>query len=249
MKKNVYGGFSQALFFSNSISIPRFLLDYYCELGISNDELLLIIHLLAESNKQDVADGFEEKIIAKMNITDKDFKKMVLDLKKRNLLSINNNKDNVFPKGFKYDFSGLIDQLFELWGIYQFKQMEATGRKKGEDSLNAEKEASLKQLTAVFEDELGRPLTGFECEHIKKWLLASYSEELIMEALRRGVSAGVRSFRYLDGILREWEKKGIHTRLEVEKEDMLFQARQNKKTIKQRKTATGSKSKYDNIYL
>jgi len=248
MKKNVYGGFSQALFFSNSISIPRFLLDYYSELGISNSELLLIIHLLAESNEQAGADGIEERVTVKMNITDKDFKKMVLDLKKRNLLAIN-YKDNSFPKGFKYDFSGLIDQLFELWGIYQFKQMEATGKNQEDDSLNAEKDLSLKQLTAVFENELGRPLTGFECEHIKKWLLASYSEELIMEALRRGVSAGVRSFRYLDSILREWEKKGIHTRLEAEKEDIEFQARQNKKTTKQKKSSAGSKNKYDNIYL
>ena len=49
-KKNVYGGFAQALFFSGTVSIPRFLLDHYIEIGINEREMLLIIHLLAESN-------------------------------------------------------------------------------------------------------------------------------------------------------------------------------------------------------
>lgn len=246
-KKNVYGGFSQALFFSGTVSIPRFLLDHYVEIGISEREMLLIIHLLAEPNNQN-EDIFAD-IIDRMGISQQEFTTAVQSLKKKNLLTINDSKRNKKNEANQFDLSGLIDQLFELWGIYQFKQMEALDNNK-QNSLKKSTytDNSLQKLTTLFESELGRPLTGLECEHIQKWLEASYSDELIIEALRRGVSAGIRSFRYLDTILREWEKKGIRTRMEVEDEDQNFQSRQQKKTEKQKKSST-TKNKYDDIYL
>lgn len=246
-KKHVYGGFSQALFFSGTVSIPRFLLDHYIEMGISDREMLFIIHLLAETNyEEDVL----ANVITKMGISQQEFSVVLESLKKKNLLVVNNQKNKNKPITNRFDMSGLIDQLFELWGIHQFKQMEAleNGNADGEKQQMSPTDVhSLHKLTTLFESELGRPLTGLECEHIQKWLIASYSEELITEALRRGVSAGIRSFRYLDTILREWEKKGIRTILEVEAEDQHFQSRQQKKTDRQKKATP--KNKYDDIYL
>ncbi len=242
-KKNVYGGFSQALFFSGTVSIPRFLLDHYVEIGISEREMLLIIHFLAESNNR--SEDIFANIIDRMGISQQEFTSVVQSLKKKNLLTINDPKKN---ETNRFDLSGMIDQLFELWGIYQFKQMEASDNNLDSQKTSISTDNSLPKITTLFENELGRPLTGLECEHIEKWLGASYSEELIIEALRRGVSAGIRSFRYLDTILREWEKKGIKTRMEVEAEDQHFQSRQQKKTEKQKKTST-PKNKYDDIYL
>lgn len=245
-KKNVYGGFSQALFFSGSVSIPRFLLDHYVEIGINEREMLLIIHLLAEPNYQ--SEDNLVNIIDRMGISQQEFTMVVQSLKKKNLLTFNDPKNKKKTVINRFDISGLIDQLFELWGIYQFKQMEASDNNQNNQKLSISTDDSLQNLTTLFESELGRPLTGLECEHIEKWLGASYSDDLIIEALRRGVSAGIRSFRYLDTILREWEKKGIHTRMEVEAEDQHFQSRQQKKTEKQKKSST-PKNKYDDIYL
>lgn len=243
-KKNVYGGFTQALFFSGTVSIPRFLLDHYVEIGISEREMLLILHILAESNNQ--SPNILENLADKMGITQEEFTKVVQSLKKKNLLTINENKK--IPITDRFDVGGLIDQLFELWGIHQFQKMEASDQNQNDKKISKGTiDGSLQKLTTLFEGELGRPLTGLECEHIEKWLMASYSDELIIEALRRGVGAGVRSFRYLDTILREWEKKGIRTRLEVESEDQHFQSRQQKKNEKKKNTTT--KNKYDNIYL
>ncbi len=245
-KKNVYAEFSQALIFSGTVSIPRFLLDHYVEIGINERELLLILHLLAEDNNQN--EDILEIIADKMGISQQELTKIIQTLKKKNLVVINDLKTKKIPVTDRIDLSGLIDQLFELWGIHQFQQMEASGHNQNDKKVQNETiEGSLQKLTTLFESELGRPLTGLECEHIEKWLTASYSDELIIEALRRGVSAGIRSFRYLDTILREWEKKGIRTRLEVESEDQHFQSRQQKKTEKKKSTA--AKNKYDNIYL
>lgn len=250
-KNNVYEGFSQALFFSGSVSIPRFLLDNYSYLGITDREMMMIIHIITEMSGRNEADNIDEQIIRKMGILPQEFNSIIQDLHTKGLISVGfKSKRKTSKNSPLYNFSGLIDQLFELWGINQFKQMAASGTQENEKRiLNDSTNSSLSKLTTIFEQELGRPLTGFECEHIEKWLLASYSEELIMEALRRGVSAGIRSFRYLDSILREWEKKSIHTRAEVEAEDQNFQARQGKKGEKQTKPSKGAKNKYDDIYL
>jgi DNA replication protein len=112
-------------------------------------------------------------------------------------------------------------------GNKRFKQL-AEKKKGAKPQAEKNNDLNLQKITSVFENEMGRPLTGFECEHIEKWLIASYSQELIIEALRRGVSAGIRNFRYLDSILREWEKKGLKTLNEVQTEDEYFKAKHGK---------------------
>ncbi|MGI6449624.1 MAG: DnaD domain-containing protein [Desulfitobacteriia bacterium] len=249
-KNSVYEGFAQALFFSGTISIPRFLLDHYSFLGITNQEMMLLIHIINVITENKEQDGIEEYIAAKMGITLSELQTLMQNLQLKGLIAINlNAKQITAQNNYKYDLSGLIDQLFELWGINQFKQLELGAKINNETPVVNPNNPSYLKLIATFEQELGRPLTGFECEHIQKWLLASYSDELIIEALRRGVSAGIRNFRYLDSILREWEKKGIKTLLEIEAEDKYFQERQEKKGVKSNKTRKSTKNKYDDIYL
>jgi DNA replication protein len=235
---NFYQGFSQALFFSGSVSVPCFLLDHYHKLGISDREMMLLIHNLNEASGHTDHKEMQKMILKKMGISSAEFNDLTESLQSKGLLAINTDaKGKGTQHDFLYDLSGLIDQLIELWAIDRFRKI---GKTQTPESV---------KITAVFEEELGRPLTAFECEHIEKWLLASYSEELIIEALRRGVSAGIRNFRYLDSILREWEKKGIRTKMEVETEDQHFQARQAKKAEKATKPKSSGKSKYDDIYL
>jgi len=246
---NVYVDFSQALFFSGAVAIPRFLLDNYHELGMTGSEMMFIIHLLNDTSENKEYKEIKAQVIRKMGISESEYYRLLQGLQDKKLVTvISEGKKKKTQPGLYYDFSGLFDQLLELWGINQFKQLEKSDpdfkRPQGEYEPSA-----LKTITGIFEEELGRPLTGFECEHIEKWLLASYSQELILEALRRGVSAGIRNFRYLDSILREWEKKGIRTIQEVEVEDQHFQAKQAKKIEKQSKSKTINKNKYNDIYL
>jgi len=244
---NVYGGFSQALFFSGSVSIPSLLLDYYTDLGIADREMMFIIHIIFEVSRLQTED-LDVQIMRKMGITSTELKSLVQSLKNKGFLAIN-TKSQKNGNNLIYDFSGLIDQLFELWGISQYRLMEALEQGVNENNHCADVDTASAKLISLFEKELGRPLTGFECEHIEKWLFSGNSEDLVIEALRRGVSAGIRNFRYLDSILREWEKKGIRTLQEVEAEDQHFQSRQSKKGEKEAKPFASGKNKYDNIYL
>lgn len=247
---HVYGGFAQSLFFSGSVSIPRLLLDHYTEIGLTDRQMMLIIHIITEVSASKLQEeNIDLLICTKMGISITDLEVRVNELQDRGILEVSRSKINQNSQTY-YDLSGLIDQLFELWGIKQYQQMSGATIEK--DSILHHRKSTFKNLndlTSIFEKELGRPLTGFECEHIEKWLISAYTKELIVEALRRGVSAGIRSFRYIDSILREWDKKGIKTKLEVETEDEQFQNRQTRKNNRKSKPESKSNKKYDNIYL
>ena len=64
-------------------------------------------------------------------------------------------------------------------------------------------------LFSLFEQELGRTISSMELELINGWLSNGTSEELVLGALREAVYNGVTSFKYIDRIIYEWEKKGF----------------------------------------
>lgn len=83
-----------------------------------------------------------------------------------------------------------------------------------EKQENHQKEAKT-DIYAEFEQEFGRTITSMEYEIINAWLEHNYSEELIIGALKEAVYNGVRSLRYIDKILFEWNKKGFKTMNDV----------------------------------
>jgi DNA replication protein len=71
---------------------------------------------------------------------------------------------------------------------------------------------SYDNIFQLFEQEFGRPLSPFECEHLTQWLDEDgHSEELIEAALREAVFCSKVSFRYIDRILLEWHRHGVRT--------------------------------------
>ncbi|MDA8227687.1 MAG: DnaD domain protein [Desulfitobacterium hafniense] len=244
-KTNVFGSFTQALFFSKgTVSIPKLLLTHYPKLGLTNDEMLLIIHILSELETNPFPTS--QLLAERMNMTVSQIEQMLYRLLDNKILGIEDYwsiKDTTWLKS--YSIVGLIDELAEQWAIEKAREFQ------GDKPFSSVKQdLTSDRIIKLFENELGRPLTQFECENISRWLSSKISEELIIEALRRGVSAGIRNFRYLDSILREWEKKGLRTRAEVEADDANFQARQeNKSKTKTKSSSKTTTNKYENFYL
>lgn len=82
--------------------------------------------------------------------------------------------------------------------------------------LEEEKETSEEsEIFKVFEEELGRTLSQTELALINGWLMSGTKEELIISALKEAIFNGVTSFRYIDKIIYEWEKKGLKSAEEV----------------------------------
>ena len=112
----------------------------------------------------------------------------------------------------------------------------------------------MESLIKTFEGEFGRPLTALELENIIKWKDDNFPDELIIEALKRAVSGGIRNFRYIDSIIMEWEKKGIKTIFEAEAENEYFKASKLKngqanKSQKEKSSTPSDSGKYDKFYL
>jgi DNA replication protein len=245
-KVNVYGSFMQALFFSNTVSVPKYFLSRYSQLGLSNEEAMMVIHIFGDADTSKTL--IPENLAIRMNLELSQVEKLLANLMKQGYLSIErrwDSSDNVWYNG--YNFVGLIDELAECWAIEQVKQFEEEQKQSQTQDL---RDPSLERLMRAFEQELARPLTEIECNFIREWLTSHFTEDMILEALKRGVSAGIRNFRYIDSILREWEKKGLRTRAEVEADDAYFQTRQeNKGKVKAKSVRKIRPDKYENFYL
>ena len=247
----IFEGFAQSVFFADSVSIPRFLLEHYRSLEITNEELVLVLHLLADPIQAGVT-----LLAQKMGLCESDVELMLNELQKKRILTVH----EVPVQGGawdlpKYDFSGLMDQLFEIWGILRYRKMHSVLSTEGLEPVSINEntmDTDMAQLKMTFEQELAKPLSHMDCDHIRQWILAGWSPELITEALRRGVRAGIRTFRYLDSILREWEKKGIRTLGEVEQDDLYFQSKRTKKNMGPKVSSdrvAAMRAQYDDLYL
>ena len=252
-KVSVYGSFTQALFFSGAVSIPKYLLTHYTKIGLNDREMMVLIQILCEAESNPYPSM--TTLASRMTASTTDIEEVVGQLVERKLITIDRYWNPIDQKwSNSYSLVKLIDELAELWAIERSQQLDEERNLKLNQSTQQSKSipvnSSMKNLVHTFEQELGRLLTRLECENIDRWISSHFSEELIIEALRRGVSAGIRNFRYLDSILREWEKKGLRTRAEIEAEDAYFQSRQEKKGIKAKNTVPKtSPNKYENFYL
>lgn len=101
--------------------------------------------------------------------------------------------------------------------IVEYVSLENFYRGIKEDHKMVEKENVKGDIFSVFENNFGKTLSAMECELINAWIDRGDSEELIIAALKEATYNGVRSLRYIDKILFEWNKKGIKTPEEVEK--------------------------------
>ncbi|SHN84341.1 DnaD domain-containing protein [Desulfitobacterium chlororespirans] len=255
-RANVFGSFVQALFFSGTVGVPKYFLNHYSELEISHIEALLIIQIMGEIESNPYPSS--QLLAQRMNLEVTRVEEMIAHLIARNYLSLEQQWDSAAGKStLGYSFVGLIDELSERWAIEQVKRYEAEQSQQkerlGQQESLSSPNTTIGQIIKTFEQELGRPLTSIECEVIETWIASKFSEELILAAFKRGVLAGIRNFRYIDSILREWEKKGLRTLHEVEADDAYFQAKheksRGKKTPQQQPARKVSPGKYEDFYL
>ncbi|MFC3929075.1 DnaD domain-containing protein [Streptococcus caprae] len=74
----------------------------------------------------------------------------------------------------------------------------------------------IKDLAADFERELGRLLSPFELEDLQKTLEEGTEPDLVREALKEAVFNGKRNWKYIQAILRNWNREGITSLRQVE---------------------------------
>ena len=213
--------------------LPTLLLQHYRDLGISNNELVLILQIKSYIDKGEAFPNTEE-IAQNMHLSKDNVFKAVHQLMQKKLISIDTTKDENGITQDAYSLSFLWDKLFVL---LKQEQVDTTDEK-----IEKETVQNTKSMYTIFEKEFGRPLSPMEMETLVMWVEQDkYSSELVQMALREAVLSQVYNFKYIDRILLNWEKKNIRTKEQVEKESQRFRD-QTSKNLSQSDTGETGKS-------
>lgn len=188
---------------NNNINIPKVLLTNYKKLNITEKQLIILIYLINE-----------DKIFNPKKISEDLSYDMYEVLELINTMLENDLLEVIKVKTNKVEEHINLDKLYTKLSLLYIE-------KKEEENTN---------IFETFEKEFGRTLSPTEYEIIKAWFESKYSEEIILLALKEAVYNGVNRLNYIDKILYEWDKKGIKTKEDVEKNNQNFK---NKKEIKE----------------
>jgi DNA replication protein len=179
------------------IVVPRILFNNYKRLNISEEELVVIMLIINLGNKIEYN---PEIFVSELNMDRHKVMGIISDLMGKNILSLEVVKNGRKTEEY-ISLSLLYDKLLNI--IKDTK----------EDCVEVDN-----SIFSIFENELGRLLSPMELEQIKEWISTIKNEELIISALKEAVLNNVSSFRYIDKILDDWNKKGYKNREDIIKD-------------------------------
>ena len=164
----------------------------YLDKDISLNEFLVLLYFI--NNESDSFDS--EKISKLFNITINDVVDSFNTLVTKGIIDLETKKD----KNNKLVEKVSLDNLYK-------KIMSSLG----EELKGEEKES----IFDIIEKELDKKLSPIDMEIINGWLEIGTPEELIKGAVKEAAYNGVKTLRYMDQIIYEWQKKGFKTMEDV----------------------------------
>ena len=183
-----------------NLVIPIYLLKKYKDLKLELDEFIYLMYLYNQGNRF----TFDPNLFAgALNRDLSEIMEFTNQLTDKGFITV-----EVFEneKGFMEEIV-VLDNFYNKIKYYMMDEVNQDEVKEIEGST----------IYEVIENEFARTLSSIEFEIIKAWLESGFSEEIIKEALKEAVLNGVSNLKYIDKILYEWNKKGIKTVKDVEK--------------------------------
>lgn len=177
--------------------VPKFLIEKYSSLGISAENVILLIYLINQ-NTPIVCDY--QKISSDLNIDLMTVMTRITELKSNKIIEVELKKNS----------ASKLEEYISLDLLYNKVFLEFIGEKEGD---NKEEDDN---IFSRFEMEFGRPLSPIEYELLNAWL-EQYNKDIIIEALKEAVISNAVTIRYIDRVLFEWSKKGIDSLEKLEK--------------------------------
>ena len=176
------------------IILPRYLFNYYLRLGITSEELIILIFII---DKGDKIVYNPEAISLALGMDKYKVMEILNNLSEKKIITI-----TVEKSGGKSEEYISLDMLYKkITNLLIDKQEETT--------------LDNSDIFSIFENEFGRTISSMECQIIKSWIDDNFSHELIMEALKEAIYNGVTSLRYIEKILYDWRKKGYKNKQDV----------------------------------
>lgn len=212
-----------AWFKEGTITIPTFLLTQYKTMGLSEQELVLLLQL---QNFIEKGNSFPtpSQLAQRMTFHESECLFFIQNLIKKGFIEIKVEKNQEIGNE-KYSIEPLYEKMVTHF-LLTLKKDEAVHAKESGDNLYT-----------IFEQEFGRPLSPFECETLAMWMDDDHEPEIIKMALKEAVISGKLNFRYIDRILFDWKKNGVKTVSQAQEQAQKFRAYQ-KRDRKQESTPT-----------
>ena len=195
-----------------TLTIPSFLLTHYNMMGLTEQELVLILQL---QNFIENGTPFPTptQLAERMTFQESECLFLIQSLIQKGFIQIEEENSNEV-RNEHYSLEPLYEKILTSFLLTQ---------KKAEVKQAKEAGAS---LYTIFEQEFGRPLSPFECETLAMWMDDHHEAEIIKSALREAVISGKLNFRYIDRILFEWKKNGVKTQEQAREHTQKFRAHQ-----------------------
>ncbi len=176
------------------IIVPKIIFNKYKKLNITEEELILLIYMINMGNKV----TYNPELFSKeLDINKYKVMELINSLFEKQIINVIVEKNSLNKTEEYIVFDLLYNKLIkEIIGVEE--KTEEVGN----------------DIFTIFEQELGRTISPMEYDMIKTWV-TNYNKEIVIEALKEAVYNGVNSFRYIDKILSEWNKKGLKTKDDV----------------------------------
>ena len=189
---------------STNYQISKELLFNYKKLNITELQLIIIIYLI--NQKESIYNP--KQISTDLNLDLNTVFEEVNSLLEKNLIKIDMQRMNK-----------VLTEIINMDALYEKLAFSLT---EVEDKTDT-------NLYSTFETEFGRTLSPMEYEIINSWKDSNHPDDLIILALKEATYNGVSNLRYIDKIIYEWDKKGIRTKEDVEKNRKQFKSESNTK--------------------
>ena len=187
----------------NPFYIPSILLKNYRNLNITDSELIILIYLINSDKTFN-----PKKISTDLNFKLNETMSLITSLTDKGIIKIDVINKKVREEIFNLD---------ELYNKLAFLIING-------------KETKSSNIFDVFEKEFGRTLSPMDYEIISDWQ-KDFDDNLILLALKEAVFNNVNNLRYIDKIIRDWNKKGIKTEQDVINDRKKFESKKSNKKL------------------
>lgn len=181
------------------VVIRRELLDHYAELGMGEQDLVILIKLIyasETSNKQPSIEFLQQG----SSMEPRQITSVIQNLIQRELLELNVSKDE----------EGKFTEYMNLDPFYE--KLSQLLKKQNLDHQELDSKAQFKELFQMIEKSFGRPLSPYEIETLNQWIdVDQHDLSVIQAALDEALSQNKLSFKYIDRILLNWKKNNVKT--------------------------------------
>ncbi|QDW84564.1 DnaD domain protein [Staphylococcus pasteuri] len=181
------------------VVIRRELLDHYSELGIDEQDLIILIKLIyasETSNKQPSIESLQQG----STMQPREVTTVIQNLIQRELLELNVNKDE----------EGRFTEYMNLDPFYE--KLSQLLKKQTIDTNEQSDKEKFKTLFQMIEQTFARPFSPYEIETLNQWIdVDKHDISIIQAALDEANSQNKLSFKYMDRILLNWKKNNVKT--------------------------------------